>query len=61
MVESGQRFVVLAEIQIGIAQAHLQFRIIRREGCGFLQLRRSFGVFVPLGVHCAQASMSELV
>jgi hypothetical protein len=53
VVEGGEGFVVLAEVQIGIAQAHLQFRIVGRERCGFFQLRRSQVVFVPLGIHRA--------
>src|SRR5208282_3020895 len=61
MVKGRQSFIILAKVQVSIAEADLQLWIIRRQGCGFLQFGGGFGILVPLGIHCAQVGMGEFV
>ncbi len=60
-VERRECFLVLPQIQVGIAQAHLQSGIIRRERRRLLQFGRGFIVFVPLGIHRAQVAVRKLI
>src|ERR1700677_1765146 len=61
VVESGEGFIVLPEIEIGVAQADLQFGIVGCKRCGFFQLRHGQIVLVPLGIHGAQIGVGKLV
>ena len=61
VIKGGEGFVVLAEVEVSVAQADLQFGIVRSERRGFLQLGGSQVVLVPLGIHGAKAGVSELV
>src|SRR6266496_6646660 len=61
MIEGGEGLVVLAEIQVGIAEADLQFGAVGRERSRFLQFGRGQIVLVPLGIHGSEVGVGKFV
>ena len=61
VVECGQCLIVLPKVQVGIAQAHLQFGTLGRQRCGLFELRGSLIVLMPLGIHNAKIGVGILI
>ena len=61
MIEGGQRLVVLAEIEIGIAETDLQFGVVGRERAAFSSSGTARSYLCHSAYICAQVGVGELV